>query len=139
QDAEAAVRIAKALRAAGVDVWLDQSELRGGDSWDAQIRKQIRECALFVPVISAHTEERGEGYFRREWNLAARRLLDMARDRAFLVPVVIDETRETEARVPEEFRGVHWTRLPGGETPPAFAGRIRQLLDPAHTAAGRSH
>jgi TolB-like protein len=135
QDADAAVRIAEALRAAGVDVWLDQSELRGGDAWDAQIKKQIHECALFIPVISAATRARGEGYFRREWNLAARRLLDMASDTAFLVPVVIDDTREADARVPEEFLHVHWTRLPGGETSPAFAERVRQLLDPEAAAA----
>ena len=71
------MRIRDALRSAGVDAWFDQSELRGGDSWDAQIKKQIHECALFIPIISAHTNARGEGYFRREWNLAARRLLDM--------------------------------------------------------------
>jgi hypothetical protein len=41
QDAEAARRICDALRAAGFDVWFDQSELRGGDAWDRQIRKQI--------------------------------------------------------------------------------------------------
>ncbi len=121
QDAEAAARICEALRAVGVGVWLDQSDLRGGDAWDTQIKKQIHECALFIPVISAHTNARTEGYFRREWNLAARRLLDMAQDTAFLVPVVIDETREADARVPEEFLRAHWTRLPGGETPPAFA------------------
>jgi hypothetical protein len=34
QDGEAAGRICEALRAAGVEVWLDQSELRGGDAWD---------------------------------------------------------------------------------------------------------
>ena len=64
QDAEAARRICDALRAAGVEVWFDQSELRGGDTWDAKIRKQIKECALFVPVISAATQARAEGYFR---------------------------------------------------------------------------
>ena len=69
QDAEAAARICEALRAAGVDVWHDQSALRGGDAWDAQIKKQIHGCSLFIPVISAHTNERSEGYFRREWNL----------------------------------------------------------------------
>ena len=47
---------------------------------------------------------------------------------AFLVPVVIDDTRESHARVPEEFLRAQWTRLPGGETPPAFAHRVRQLL-----------
>ena len=55
QDAEAARRICEALRAAGVEVWFDQSELVGGDAWDRKIRKQIKECALFVPVISANT------------------------------------------------------------------------------------
>ena len=35
------------------------------------------------------------------------------RFRGFL-PVVIDDTREPEALVPERFRTVQWTRLPGG-------------------------
>ena len=55
QDAEAARRICDALRAVGLEVWFDQSELRGGDAWDASIRKQIKECVLFVPIISANT------------------------------------------------------------------------------------
>ena len=139
QDAEAATRICEALQAVGVDVWLDQTALRGGDAWDAQIKKQIHECALFIPLISTHTNARSEGYFRREWNLAARRLLDMAQDAAFVVPVVIDEIREADARVPEEFLRAHWTRLPGGETPPAFANRVRQLLDVDITAVGSPH
>ena len=129
QDIDAAARVCEALRAAGVEVWFDQSELRGGDAWDSKIKKQIHECALFIPLISAHTNARSEGYFRREWKLAVRRLLDMADDAAFLVPVVIDGTREDKARVPEDFLGVQWTKLPGGETPPEFAFRVRQLLD----------
>lgn len=128
QDAEAAARVCESLRAAGIEVWFDRSELRGGDAWDLQIKKQIHDCALFVPLISKHTDSRVEGYFRREWNLAKRRLLDRAEDAAFLVPVVIDETREADARVPEEFLHSQWTRLPGGETPPAFAHRVRELL-----------
>jgi hypothetical protein len=74
QDAEAARRIAEALRAAGIEVWFDQSELRGGDAWDAKIRGQIARCALFLPIISAHTQARSEGYFPLEWNLAADQL-----------------------------------------------------------------
>jgi TolB-like protein/Flp pilus assembly protein TadD len=140
QDAEAAARICEALRAAGVEVWFDRSELRGGDAWDSQIKKQIHDCALFLPVVSAHTNARTEGYFRREWKLATRRLLDIADDAAFLVPVVIDETQDAAARVPEEFLHVQWTRLPGGETPPAFARRVRELLglDRAAVPAARS-
>ena len=139
QDAEAATRICDALRAVGVEVWLDMSQLRGGDAWDAQIKKHIHDCALFIPVISAQTNARSEGYFRREWKQATRRLQDMADDVAFLVPVVIDETREADARVPEEFLSAQWTWLPGGETPPAFAQRVRQLLGLDHAAAPTAH
>ena len=57
QDQQAAQRICDALRAAGIEVWLDQSELRGGDAWDQKIRRQIKTCALFLPLISKHGEQ----------------------------------------------------------------------------------
>jgi TolB-like protein len=137
QDAEAAQRIAEALRAAGIEVWFDQSELRGGESWDGQIRERIHDCRLFIAVISAHTEARDEGYFRREWKLAVDRTHDMHEKKAFLVPVVIDGTSERGACVPEKFREVQWTRLPGGEATPAFVSRIGGLVgSPAADATG---
>jgi hypothetical protein len=137
QDATAAQRIADALRQAGIEVWLDQSELRGGEAWDASIRRQIKACRLFVAVISANTQAREEGYFRREWNLAVGRTLDMADDTAFLLPVVIDATRDADARVPEKFREVQWTRLPGGDTSPSFVERAR--AGRRRSCAGCSH
>jgi len=136
QDAEAAKRIADALRAAGVEVWFDQSELVGGDAWDAKIRGQISSCGLFVPVISANTQARLEGYFRLEWKLAAQRTHTMADEKAFLLPIVIDATRDAEAKVPGEFKTVQWTKLPGGDTPPAFATRVQKLLS-GEMEAGR--
>ncbi len=128
QDADAARRICDALRAAGLEVWFDQSELRGGDAWDAAIRKQVKDCALFVPLISASTNARSEGYFRREWNLAVQRMLDMADDQAFLLPVVIDDTPEPAARVPDRFRERQWTRLPHGMVRAEFVERVARLL-----------
>jgi hypothetical protein len=83
EDGPAAERIAAALRRAGIEVWFDKSELRGGDTWDRQIRKQIHDCRVFIAVISAHTEARDEGYFRREWRLAVERAGDMAEGKAF--------------------------------------------------------
>src|SRR6185295_10633963 len=99
---------------------------RGGDAWDAKIKKQIRECALFLPVISAGTQGRHEGYFRREWKLAVERTHDMAAGVAFFVPVVIDETAEADASVPEEFMRVQWTRLMHGVPTPEFVGQVRR-------------
>lgn len=128
EDAEAAARISEALRADGVEVWFDRSELRGGDAWDRQIRERIHDCRLFVPVISANTEARSEGYFRREWKLAIDRTHDMSERVAFIVPVVVDQTPDARADVPEAFRSVQWTRLPAGETPREFVSHIEQLL-----------
>jgi TolB-like protein len=139
QDAEAAQRLCNALRAAGIEVWFDQSELRGGDVWDQKIRREIHDCALFMPVISANTASRHEGYFRLEWDLADQRTHMLARNRAFIVPVCLDGTPDAGADVPESFQRVQWTRLPGGETPPEFVRRIEQLLSgevhPSTTAA----
>jgi TolB-like protein/Flp pilus assembly protein TadD len=130
QDAEPAQQLCHALRAVGVEVWFDQSELRGGDAWDAMIRRQIKGCYLFVPIISANTQSREEGYFRREWNLAVARTLDMTEGRAFLLPIVIDGTLDSQALVPEKFREVQWTRLPAGANTDAFVDHVRRLLSP---------
>lgn len=128
QDLVAAGRISDALKAANIEVWYDRNELTGGDAWDASIRQQIQTCALFVAVVSANTQARREGYFRREWKAAAERTKDMADGTPFIVPVVIDRTTDQEALVPAEFRAVQWTRIPGGEAQPAFAALIKSLL-----------
>jgi TolB-like protein/tetratricopeptide (TPR) repeat protein len=128
QDAEAAQKICEALQAAGIEVWFDRSELRGGDAWDRSNPKQIKTCALFLPVISHITHDRVEGYFRLEWKLGVDRSHLISADQAFLLPVVIDDTRDDDERVPEQFREVQWTRLPGGVTPATFVERVRRLL-----------
>src|SRR5215469_1658154 len=128
EDVEAAARIASGLRAAGIEVWFDQSELRGGDAWDHRIREQIHDCRLFIAVVSAHSEQRDEGYFRLEWKLAIDRSHLMAAKKAFIVPVVIDGTSERSASVPDKFHELQWTRLLGGDPNPAFVERIQRLL-----------
>ncbi len=128
QDAEAARQLCEALRSAGIEVWFDQSELRGGDAWDAAIRRQIRSCSLFIPILSHNSHSRAEGYFRLEWKLAIDRSHLIAADRAFLLPVVVDETAETDDRIPERFRDVQWMRMPGGHPTPAFVRHVSNLL-----------
>jgi TolB-like protein len=135
QDAEAAQQLCNALRAANIEVWFDQSELRGGDAWDQMIRRQVKGCYLFVPIISANTQSRKEGYFRREWNIAVARTLDMAEGMPFLLPVVIDGTSDSEALVPEKFGEVQWTHLPGGANADAFVEHVRKLLSPDATTS----
>ncbi|MDO8539601.1 MAG: toll/interleukin-1 receptor domain-containing protein [Opitutaceae bacterium] len=127
-DSAAVETLHAALEAAGIDVWFDQRRLEGGDDFDAQIKKNIRSCSYFVPIISASTQSRHEGYFRLEWDLAVERSRLIAESVPFILPVAIDPVSEAEALVPERFRAVHWTRLPGGEPTPEFVERMVRLI-----------
>lgn len=126
---EVAKGIVDALRAAGLEVWLDMGKLQPGDAWDLKIRRNIEACSFFVPLISAETDARREGYFRREWNIAADRALNFADDEAFLLPVVIDATAAYSARVPERFRAAHWTTLSDGRATPEFIEHLKTLVE----------
>ena len=46
----------------------------------------------------------------------------------FLFPVVIDDTPDATARVPDKFREVQWTRLNVKDTPASLAARVARLL-----------
>jgi hypothetical protein len=127
-DLPAVQRLKAGLDAAGVRTWFDMERLEGGDDYDRKIQKNIARCAYFVPVVSATTQRRLEGYFRREWSYAIDRTRNMADEAVFILPVCIDGTDGAAASVPDKFKSVHFTRLPGGEVSPEFARRLQDLL-----------
>ncbi len=128
QDAPVVRLLRDALEAAGIEVWFDQRYLEGGDDFDQQIKRNIRACSLFLPVISAHTQARHEGYFRLEWGLAAERAKLIADTIPFILPIAIDPISENDALVPERFLQVQWTKLAGGTTTPEFVERTVRLI-----------
>ena len=128
QDAEPVKKIRDALEAAGIEVWFDQRRLESGDDFDQQIKKNIRGCSLFLPVISATTQSRHEGYFRLEWALAVERAKLIAETIPFILPIAIDSVADQDALVPERFLQVQWTRLPGGNATPEFTERMVRLI-----------
>jgi len=81
-----------------------------------------------VPVISANTQARHEGYFRLEWNLAVERAKLIAETIPFILPIAIDPVPEGDALVPERFLQVQWTRLAGGAATPEFIERMVRLI-----------
>lgn len=52
----------------------------------------------------------------------------MADDHAFLLPVVIDDTGQTGARVPEKFLSIQWVRAPGGQPNAALQSLCKRLV-----------
>jgi hypothetical protein len=103
QDAQAAQKICDALRAAGIEAWFDQSELRGAmRGTGAYVTRSViarSSCQSFPR--GRRREQRAT--FRLEWHLAEQRTHLIGRQRAFLVPVCIDDTEERDADVPDAF------------------------------------
>ncbi len=127
-DLPAVQRLKAALDVAGLTTWFDMDRLEGGDDYDRKIQRNIARCAFFVPIVSAATERRHEGYFRREWSYAIDRTRNMADGAVFILPVCIDDTDVTHASAPDKFKALHFTRVPGGEPPAGFAQRMLDLL-----------
>jgi hypothetical protein len=128
EDLPAVQQLKAALDAAGITTWFDMDRLESGDDYDRKIRGNIARCSFFVPVVSATTQRRHEGYFRREWSYAVDRTRGMADGAVFVLPVCIDGTAEADAIVPEKFKAVHFSRVPGGEPPPEFTRRLQDLF-----------
>ena len=94
-------------------------------NYNPEIEQYIsRTCSCFVAVISKNTEQRFEGFFRREWHFALERDLSMHHGRKFIIPVVVDEIHEPKA-VPLRFSDLNYTWLPGGTVTERFIGDLR--------------
>jgi hypothetical protein len=129
QDRAAAKSIRTALEGANVDVWFDQARLEGGDDYDRKIRRNIKNCSLFMPLISANTRAREEGYFRLEWRLAVERSMMIDDSIPFILPISIDDTHANEeARVPGRFLSLQWTKVPGGVATPEFVEHVVKVI-----------
>ena len=130
EDLAAVQQLKVGLDAAGIRAWFDLDRLESGDDFARRIRSNVARCGYFIPVISANTQRRIEGWFRREWNWAVDRTEGMVAGTRFILPVCIDDTPEAGALVPEAFLKAHWTRLPEGMVPPETARRLQELLAP---------
>ena len=125
EDHESALRLYQHLEkiAQGRQIaWLDKKPggLRWGDNWETRIQQVIdQECQLFIPLISAVTQKRKKGVFRKEWEWAARRDEGTSENVKFILPLFIDaETASLpadELDVHRRFKTKHFERAFGGE------------------------
>ena len=125
-DAEAAAALCATLRAAGLPVWLDLAEIRGGDRFDEKIRRNVEAAAFFLPLLSANTCGKG-GYFRKEWAwaLAHNSNFTGMADRGYLRPIIVDATQKAALTdVPTEFTAVHIEAFAGGAPTPEFLAQL---------------
>ena len=131
-DRAAARALVEALRAIGGDVvWFDRHDLTAGADWRGAIVGAIRRCSLFLPLVSAGTEARPEGFFRLEWDEACDRDRTI-QGRPFLIPVVIDPDYAGDAAryalLPDAFRKRQFGHAPRGVPSERLAQELRDAI-----------
>lgn len=135
RDLKMAMAIRDALEARKIDVWFDQRALEGGNDYESKIKRYIKTCSIFIPLISETTESRREGYFRKEWDWAVERLSYFTGSGSeFLFPVVLDKLSFSNAKIPEKFKPFHYVRLLDDAPDKEFLDRVEALYRAAQAA-----
>ena len=102
EDARTVDRLFDAIKAAGMNPWMDRHKLLPGQNWPRSIEEAIETSDFFVPCFSRHSVSK-KGGFQAEIRYA----LDCARrvplDEIFLIPVRLDDCR-VPARIQKEWQ-----------------------------------
>lgn len=51
-DAEFALKLAKDLRSAGADIWIDQLDIISGERWDEAVEEALEACRIILIILS---------------------------------------------------------------------------------------
>jgi TIR domain len=131
-DLSAAVKLARALEAAGVPVWMDKLRLQAGANYERSLEYEVKDaCSFFLSLISKATESDPARYVHRERAWAAQRHVDGF---VFYVPLVLDLDEGTQPQLePECFRQSHYERW-NDATLGNFVLRVRKLVDEFRSA-----
>ena len=117
-----------ALERAGIDVWFDVNRLGSGDAWERRIQDNIRNCSLFLPIISRNAVERMEGFYRREWRWGIERAYGFVEHVPFIIPIIIDDTAPETPGTPDYFWTRQLERAPSGSPSPEVVDRLKNAL-----------
>jgi hypothetical protein len=92
-----------------IKAWIDWKDLLGGDDFDFEIKKAIKEkIDYFIFLNSAELEGRNEGYVIKELKTAIDRQEGFKKGFRFIIPITFDETKEME-----EFKSLNQLFLTG--------------------------
>lgn len=93
------------LTAEGFDVWLDVENLIGGQDWQIEIPKAIRNSDVVIVCLSKESVNR-EGYVQKEISFALNISDELPEGDIFIIPAKIEE-----CEVPHRLSRYHWVNL----------------------------
>ena len=89
RDKEFVRRLASRLREFGVKVWLDEAEMKVGDSLQEKIGVAIEECEYFIVVLSGASV--GSEWVQRELRIAVQR--ELSERKVVVLPLLLEQVR----------------------------------------------
>ena len=84
-------RLAQALSRSGIEVWVDRTHIKPGVRWRNAIRDAIEHGAFFVACFSHEYAAKTSSYMDEELEVAADELRRYTGERAWFIPVKLNE------------------------------------------------
>ena len=117
EDAERVDAVAAGLAEAGIEVWLDKTDLRPGQNWMREIERELSTADFVIFFISRASV--ASSWVNKELQIALHRRLS-GEGGAAILPVILEDTD-----VPPLLRQYHWIDLRTG----GLERGIEQLVD----------
>lgn len=102
EDKIAAIKLYDDLTSAGVDAWIDEKSLIGGQKWRPAIEQAIRDSRYFLSVISKNSVAK-KGFVQKELHNALDILDEFPESDIFIIPVRLDDSEPSQ----EKLRSLH--------------------------------
>lgn len=120
-DRSAAQLLARMLSDAGVRVWLDVSDLAGGQEWQHELERAIAEARSVAILLGNHGVT---GWQKTEMQLA---LIQHRRRNCAIIPVLQPDSPHAP-QLPMLLEPFQWVDFRGGFDPEGVQGLIRSIL-----------
>lgn len=100
EDFKTALNLYLILKDKGFSVWLDNDKLYPGDDYDNRIKSAIKQCNVFIPIITKNIEAdydngkfndytENRRYYLKEWEMFIEKV-KWEKEKATIIPVLAD-------------------------------------------------
>jgi hypothetical protein len=110
--------------------WFDKKKLRVGEDFDEIIKKRIKQCKRFMPLISKHVLTAEDRYVKKEWDFACKVYeVDWNSAGEYISPIIIDDTNpyndnKENQLIPNEFKQKHAININSSD----FEKELKELI-----------
>jgi hypothetical protein len=105
--------LVEALKARGLDVWIDREQLLPGQRWANVIRQAIQSGDYFIACFSRESSDKAKSFMNEEIAVAIEELRSRPQDKAWFLPVRLNDCNIPDLSIGagETLRSIHYVDL----------------------------